>query len=1034
MKFHGLFIGIDRYKDSRIGWLQGAVRDAQAVHALFSDTLDGQSHMLLTDSGATADAIRNSLSKLAEDSSDDDIVVIFYAGHGSDRHQVICHDTDVGSLAGTTIPLEEIGTSLSEIPGKTVLCALDCCFSGGIGSRVFSSGINSRDFKISDPVEVLSHFTGTGRIAFTASANDEEAFESAKHGHGLFTYRLLEALQGVEGVEINGRVDLINLVHYVSERVTADASQMGYVQTPTMRGQFDGTPLWPVFRPGDAYNALFPDRIREPATSDPASLVAYGIAQTTLDAWAGSVKSLNALQLQAINEFGLLDDCSVVVTAPTSSGKTMIGELAALKAAARRGRTIFLLPMKALVNDKFEYFDELYAASGIKTIRATGDYSDQVSEFLRGQFDFALLTYEKMSHLALSNPHVLGMASVVVVDEAQALTDKSRGSNLEFLLTMLNNRRGQTGTPQIITLSAVVGDLQGLDVWLGGKNLHTDKRPVPLREGVLDQTGRLRYLDVDGLERVEQHFVHVSTYTGKTRDILIPLVQKLIGEGKKVIVFRQTKGEAVACSRYLSRALQIKSLPKILEEIAGGEVSTSNTALQEVLSKGVAFHTADLDRIERAALETAFRDPGSGLDLIVATPTLAMGVNTPASAVIIVGLTHPIDNPYTVAEYKNMVGRAGRLGYTELGESYLIPEGVLDAGSAWTHYVNGTLEPLDSQLVADGDPRTLMLRVLALSEPDTVGAIHEDDVISFLDSSFAAHQHRAGGQAQWSPRALKAAFSQLESARLIRNEANGYVLTPLGRFTGESGVHVDSITRLSYSLRSIDPSAIKSTTLIAAAQLTSELDETWIPATVYKNGGGKESALWFQVLAQQQVPASLINAIRTTGLEIAGSVRRAKRASAAIYWINGIEMPLIEHQLNQHTWQRPSMAGSVRSVSDRTRDLLPAVKEVLAELFPEFAIETAKLTDRTIVRLELGIPASCLELGIALPYLSRTQLISFDRAGLSTPGAVADASIAALVELVGSREMADRVVRSCCLLEDLKHEHVDDIKIAPPTE
>jgi helicase len=60
------------------------------------------------------------------------------------------------------------------------------------------------------------------------------------------------------------------------------------------------------------------------------------------------------------------------------------------------------------------------------------------------------------------------MVSVVVVDEAQTLTDRTRGSDLEFLITLLNNRRGHLGSPQIITLSAVVGDLGGLDRWISG--------------------------------------------------------------------------------------------------------------------------------------------------------------------------------------------------------------------------------------------------------------------------------------------------------------------------------------------------------------------------------------------------------------------------------------------------------------------------------------------------------------------------------------------------------------------------------------
>ncbi len=88
---------------------------------------------------------------------------------------------------------------------------------------------------------------------------------------------------------------------------------------------------------------------------------------------------------------------------------------------------------------------------------------------------------------------------------------------------------------------------------------------------------------------------------------------------------------------------------------------------------GVALHNADLDREEKLVIERHFRDPTSPLKVIVATTTLAMGVNTAASAVVIVGLTHPGEVPYSVAEYKNMIGRAGRLGFNEEGESYIVP-------------------------------------------------------------------------------------------------------------------------------------------------------------------------------------------------------------------------------------------------------------------------------------------------------------------------------------------------------------------------
>jgi helicase len=120
-----------------------------------------------------------------------------------------------------------------------------------------------------------------------------------------------------------------------------------------------------------------------------------------------------------------------------------------------------------------------------------------------------------------------------------------------------------------------------------------------------------------------------------------------------------------------------------------------------------------------------------------------MGVNTPASAVVIVGLTHPGNVPYTVAEYKNMVGRAGRLGYTERGESYLICSGGLDEHRAWTGYVCGKPEDIKSVFLSQAaDPRTLVLRTLAALEPVSGGSVEAHLLIAFLESSFGAFQQQ----------------------------------------------------------------------------------------------------------------------------------------------------------------------------------------------------------------------------------------------------------------------------------------------------
>ena len=1027
--FRGLFVGIDRYDDPRVPWLSGAVRDAAALHALFADTV-GDSAVLLTDQAATAEAIRAALVDLREASTPADLVVLAFAGHGSEQHQLIPYDADAGDLTGSCIFLNELADAIAAIAGETLFCVLDCCFSGGFGARVFSTGLRPRALAI-DPVEdALSRFVGRGRLALTASASDQPAMESVRSGHGLLTSRLLAALQGAEEVREGDQINLYRLVEYVTRQVEADARQMGVEQTPTLRGQLDGVPLWPVFEPGSRYATLFPDRVRSPATADLSSLGGFGLSRPIIDAWAASIPGLNELQLSAINEFGVLDGQNVVVSAPTSSGKTMIGELAAIQSASHRRRAVFLLPMKALVNDKYEQFTGLYGPVGIAIIRATGDHSDDVPAFLRGQFDIALLTYEKYAMLALGNPHVLDLAATVVVDEAQILADENRGPNLEFLLTLLNTRRAQTGSPQLITLSAVVGDIAGMERWLGARHLHSDQRPVPLVEGVLDGYGTLHRLDETGAGGTEPGFVQPLYHSGSRR-LVIPLVARLMAEGKKVVVFRQSRGESVACAVYLAQSLGLDPATATLERLVEGDVSESTRVLRRVLGGGVAFHNTDLDRDERRVLEEDFRDPESQLRVIVATPTLAMGVNTPASAVVIVGLTHPgpVPTPYTVAEYKNMVGRAGRLGFTERGESYLIPEGNLSADRSWQLYVNGALERLQSRLVPDGDPRSLMLRVMAAHSVDPTGVVAESAVVDFLDTSFAALQARDGGGAQWDPGGLRRAFADLVDARLIEPGGHGYRLTALGRFTGESGVHVTSIRRLVFALQGLG-GGLNSVALITAAQLTEELDDVYL--AVNARARNTEVPRWPSLLGQQRVPPRLIDALGRTTRDQAQAVRRAKRAAAAAMWISGVPMDSIERQLNQHLRNRDSRAGAVRAIADRTRDLLPAVAAVIREISPEHPVDD--LVARTLVRLEFGIPAQLVDILQGLDAdLTRPDWLRLHQAGIQALDDLRALTTEQLTDIAGSEAIARRIEAGLAAIDE-ETRPGDEVSLPEPVE
>ena len=990
----GLFIGIDRYR-SPVNRLSCAVADAQAIGSLFADSLDGDFVDLL-DADATAARIRQELDAL-DTTAPEDFVVITFSGHGTDDHHLVPVDVDVDDVAGSCMSLDELAERLDRIPAKQLLVVLDCCFSGGFGgARVFAP--TARRSMVEDRAAVEALARGSGRIVITASGAGEPALETAEFGHGLLSYFLLNALQGLDGLGSDGRVQLLDLFSYAMREVGAAAARIHHVQKPTLYGSLEGAPTLAVLSPGAHYAEAFPDRVRQPATAEWRSLEGYGFDSSTLDLWANQMLGLNELQLAAINDHGVLDGKSLLVAAPTGAGKTMVGELAAMRAVADGSRAIMLLPLKALVNDKYEYMTRAYGEA-VQVVRATGDHGDQVGALLSGQYDIALLTYEKFMSLALGSPHVMRGLSVVVVDEVQMLGDLHRGASLEFLLTLLRSGLGRLSSPQIVALSAVIGDTRGFERWLGGSLLLTTERPVPLKESVLDASGSIRTREPNGRESHTAGFVQPRYVSGSqsNKPWVIPLVQRLVSEGKKVIVFRALRGDTVGAALYLSQALGLPPATETLAQLPVGDRSTASEDLRRCLQGGIAFHNSDLDRDERVALETTFRDQASSLRVIVATTTLAMGVNTPAEAVVIAGLKHPgrTSKPYRIAEYKNMAGRAGRLGHVEAGEAYIVATSDLGPGHAWQHYVMGEPEPIESHFLAGStDPQTLLVRSLVALGSTVV----ESDLLDLLNNSFAIWLRTEAGQHGWDVGDMERDLDRLVQGGLVDREPNGNLtLTALGRYAGESGIEVRSITNIGSALR-FAPGELSAPDIVTLAQVAAEMEGLYIPANRRSH---KEQQRWPIALQQLGVSPNLVRALHVGGGD---PFDATKRAVACLLTMSRRPIAEIEKILTQHT-RGSSAAGNIRQVASRTRDVIDAVIQVA--ILQGSTVAEDVMTEDLGLQLELGLPAEALGLARVLgAEIGRGDYLSLLGAGVSDPHQVRRMDDAALSGAVGELSAA----------------------------
>jgi len=981
------FIGIDKYADSKIGDLTGAARDATALWALLSDSIDNLNAPLITNEHATLSAVQHALDTTLGAANEDDVVILGFAGHGSRDHRLVLHDTTIDNLPGTTLGMDDLAQRFRETNARAVILLLDCCFSGGAPARVIDAGLVSRD-AIAFP---LRDVAGHGRILFAASSPEQEALEDPQSRHGLFTKAVIDVL-----LEAEAPVGVLELVNRVTRLVGANAGRFGYVQSPTMFGQTEGDLVLPPGKIGDCYRAAFPEYAHFQTTGDIRELAAAGIPQEAVDVWNERFPNgLNDLQIAAVNDKGILDNQSLMVVAPTSAGKTFIGELAALKAIADGRKAVFLLPYKALVNEKFEDFSDIYGDRlGLRIVRCSGDWQDQVGNVLRGKYDIAFFTYEKFLSMSVISPHMLNQIGLVVLDEAQFITEAGRGMVVELLLTSFVSARERGICPQLITLSAVIGHTNQCDRWLGIGLLQTDQRPVPLVEGVLDRSGALTRLGQNGPETIQllnRFEIRQRGQKPSSQDVIVPLVNHLVKAGEKVIVFRNARGPASGCAKYLAQELGLSSAQDVIDALPEGDRSVNSESLRQSLAGGVAFHSADLTRDERVAVERGFRPSEGSIKVLVATSTVAAGVNTPASTVIIAESDFPgrERQAYTVAQYKNMAGRAGRLGYETEGKAILLADTAMERDQLFRQYVQGKPEAIRSSFDPN-DPGTWIIRLLAQVREVPKNAVI--DLIANTYGGYLAALQNPSWRDQMLP-TLERLLSRMIAGELIEQDGDDLRLTILGRACGESPLSLESAVRLVEILRRVESTQITLESLLVLVECLPERDEDYTPQT--RNGEPR-----WQQEAHRRFGPGIARALQHRAESDVMFYGRCKRALIVNDWISGVPISDIETRYSSNLFIRIGH-GDIRGYADGSRFLLESALRIAAIVLERAEDENA--SSLLLTRLDLGLPAEAVPLNsIGFP-LTRGEILALFRTGHLAREAINALSTEALITIIGRR-------------------------------
>ncbi|RYZ90653.1 MAG: DEAD/DEAH box helicase [Proteobacteria bacterium] len=992
--FRACFIGIDRYLDESARDLTGAVRDAKALHALFTDSIPGLNATLLTDGSATYSAIKEALKETLEFAGPDDTVIISFAGHGSPSHRLLAHDTRKSNFSKSSISMDEVGELFRESSAKYIICLLDCCFSGGAGARVFDEAPILRD--TTDP---YSGFNGRGRVLFAAAKADQPALEDSQARHGLFTKVLIDVLRSQEG-----SADLASISSLVMDRVRAESLRQGFEQVPVLTNLTEGGMKLPRLTAGESFRAAFPDLCGNRVDANVSHLTTLGLPEQLVSAWKSRYEELNDLQLKAVNDYRVLDGDSLVVVAPTSSGKTFVGEMAAARAIVEGRKAVFLLPYKALVSEKHDQFEELYGQElGMRVIRCTGDFSDDTGRFLYGKYDLALFTYEMFLGLAVSNPTCLSQIGLVVVDEAQFITNPTRGISVELILTSLIASRSKGICPQIVALSAVIGNINHFDAWLGCKALVTTERPVKLVEGVIDRTGAFEYLNDSGTSQLVQLVpradIRQRGRKESAQDVIVPLAKKLLFEGKKAIIFRNQKGKAQGCAKYLAADLGLPEAKNTLAVLPTNDLSSASSALRQALAGGTAFHTANLNREERAVVEKAFREPDGEVHFLGATTTVAAGINTPASVVIIAEqeFLGPDGQPFTVAEYKNMAGRAGRLGLQEEGTSIIYADSSFQRQQLFRRYVQGAVEPITSSFV-DSDLHTWVIRLLA-----QVRELPRHEVAALLASTYGGYLKNRS-QPDWVEfmRAkVNTLVGEMLEHGLLELEMDSVALTPLGRVCGTSSLAYASSLRLINMLRAFSAEDLTPEILMALVQALPELDAIHVPVA---RGQGES---WVIGTAIQRYGRQVVSLLERRVADMAAYTRRCKRACILSEWIDGVALEHIERTFTANAFV-PVGPGEIRGIADGTRFHLRSAAQILRVVHPDGGA-TDEEFDSVFKRLELGISEDAVALTSLPVTLARDEYMALAGSGITSEVAFRAASRERIEALVGS-QIGDRLL------------------------
>jgi len=698
----------------------------------------------------------------------------------------------------------------------------------------------------------------------------------------------------------------------------------------------------------------------------------YGLPDALLDIWTRQQgEFLLPVQETAVQRHGLFEGRSLVISSPTSSGKTFVGEMAAMRATFAGKRVLYLTPLRALAEEKYQTFCTRYGAYGIKIAIATRDRREFDQAIGHGDFQVAVFVYEKLAQLLVRHPQLLRTIALVVVDEIQMLGDPDRGPGLELSLTKLLSSAPR---PQILGLSAVLREAHDVTAWLGAELLLQEERPVELYQGVLWRD-TFRYRSYNKGDEGEERLAKVNSVD--PRKLLLANCKFLVEKDEQILIFLKSKRETIQCALALAKTLGLTPAQKALAALEPLEETALKAQLRLAFTGGVAFHHTDLTQDERRVVETYYRN--GELRVIACTTTLAFGVNLPASTVFLEAMkwsTDPrtgafLEVPLSWAEYENISGRAGRLGYHEqFGRAIIIATSQFQADWLWQHYLVGE----HIQFTPTPGQKGVADRLLNLIAAKV--CLSADELQSFFALSYTGFQQREDA-AGLSLEIEQAVAALIRTQLITMGEDGRLAASTLGEATARKGIRAATAVKLARFFTAAGDRAVADLELLYVLALTKDGSRLPLPLSTTEHRGRVYTRQLRARLEKNgcEVGEDLRYVLRAKMVPTVQRERAAKLALLLTEWIEGEELTALEQRYQCY-------AGTIKAQTEELAWLSESAAEIAQVIGWTLPSRLSELAEC----LRFGVSPAGLALARArLPGITRDIITALVGAGVTSP-------------------------------------------------